>query len=74
VVVHFRGVLEIAGYDARTRDVSGVEVAVLIGPTLHVGNPIIHITHSVSAHKEKDLLTIILVAQSVEVFPFNAGS
>ncbi len=57
-----------------TRDVSGVEVAAPIGPRLHVGNPIIHIGHSGSAHNEKDLLTILLVAHNVEVFPFYVSS
>ena len=73
MVVHFRGVLEIAGYDAITRDFSCAKVTILIGPTLHLGNPIIHVGNSCSAHKEKDLLAIILVAYSVEVFPFNFG-
>ena len=74
MVVPFRVVLEIAGYDAKTRDASGAEDPILISPTLHVGNPVIHIGHSGNAHKEKDVLTIVLVAHNVEVFPFKVGS
>ena len=73
MVVHFRGVLEILGYAAKKRDVSGAEVAVLIDPTLQVGNPIILIGHSGNVHNEKDLLTIVLVAHNVEVFPSTSA-